>query len=30
MRNELSTITTSRRLPRKIIQLAEQLMALAG
>jgi len=30
MRNELSTITTAWSLPRKIIQLAESLMALAA
>jgi hypothetical protein len=30
MQNELSTITTAWRLPRKIIQLAERLMALAA
>jgi len=30
LRNELSTITRVWRLPRKIIQLAKSLMALAG
>ena len=30
LRNELSTITTTWSLPRKIIQLAENLMALAA
>ena len=30
MRNELLTITTAWSLPRKIIQLAESLMALAA
>jgi hypothetical protein len=30
MRNELFTITAAWQLPRKIIRLAESLMALAG
>jgi len=30
MQNELTTITAARRLPRKIIQLAQRLMALAA
>jgi hypothetical protein len=30
LRNELSTITAAWRLPQKIIQLAESLMALAA
>ena len=30
MQHELSTATAASRLPRKIIELAEQLMALAG
>jgi hypothetical protein len=30
MQNELSTLAAARRLPRKIIQLAEQLITLAG
>jgi hypothetical protein len=30
MQNELKTITAAWRLPQKIIQLAERLMALAA
>ena len=30
LQNELSTITAAQRLPRKIIQLAQRLMALAA